>query len=167
MLILCGKLLPITLDQRNMKKRLLKFKVWNKEKKEWHQFADVLDLNNGTVYCLGMDWETVLEPSVVVQYVNMNDSEGREIYEGDILEYEFPKYDERMSPERKAEYGNKHIVVFHKETHDYFPGFSTSSTFNQYGACKIIGNIFENYDIVENDNFIMRYKADSFQYLLK
>lgn len=150
-----------------MKKRLLKFKVWNKKKQEWHQFADALDLNNGAVYCLGMDWETVLEPSVVVQYVNMNDSEGREIYEGDILEYEYPKYDERMSPERKAQYGNKHVVAFHDEANDYFPGFSTSSTFNQYGAYKIIGNIFENYDIVENDNFIMRYKADSFQYLLK
>lgn len=64
--------------------RKLKFKIWNKRENEWHRFTTslALDVNGESVYYLGMDWETELDPLTVVQFVNVYDMHGKEVYEG-------------------------------------------------------------------------------------
>lgn len=90
---------------------------------------------------------------------------GKKCMKVDILEYKSPVYDERWSSERKAQFINKTVVHFTPESHDCFPGFITSTSYSQGGGFEIIGNIFENYDIVENDKWLTIYQKD-FAYLL-
>lgn len=137
--------------------RDIKFRLWSKIGKKFIE-TDNPDLdfvinNNGYLYsieyCYG---ETCILPQMdteVLQFTGLKDRNGKEIYEGDILKYNFP-YDGRLkhvSPVKfleteasfgiKDRYGNE-IPLYTISANNYF---------------EVIGNIYENKNLLEENRW--------------
>lgn len=136
--------------------RDIKFRLWSKIGKKFIE-TDNPDLdfvinNNGYLYsieyCCG---ETCILPQMdteVLQFTGLKDRNGKEIYEGDILKYNFP-YDGRLKHvssvkflETEASFGIKdrygnEIPLYRIAANNYF---------------EIIGNIYENKNLLEGNN---------------
>ena len=136
--------------------RDIKFRLWSKIDKKFIE-TDNPDLdfvinNNGYLYsieyCYG---ETCILPQMdteVLQFTGLKDRNGKEIYEGDILKYNFP-YDGRLKHvssvkflETEASFGIKdryenEIPLYRIAANNYF---------------EIIGNIYENKNLLEGNN---------------
>ena len=127
--------------------REIKFRVWDKINKEFSNHTNrdpFMDLSMGDIFY----WERrqnedgVYEGDIILkdenknrfvlqQYTGLKDSSGKEIYEGDILKWEYPE-----------EFLNLVTVRWTNEEEDY-DGWVTTNLIGQGGECKIIGNIFE------------------------
>ncbi len=133
--------------------REIKFRVWDKERKEfieWLNADPMIQCASGALLC----WERtqnkdgsygediiVNKPEfsinlVIQQYTGLKDKDGKEIYEGDIMIYE-----------------NKYQIVDFRYggwyIHYEAPNKSESSFLETVFDRKIIGNIFENPDLIK------------------
>lgn len=135
--------------------RDIKFRLWSKIGKKFIE-TDNPDLdfvinNNGYLYsieyCYG---ETCILPQMdteVLQFTGLKDRNGKEIYEGDILKYNFP-YDGRLKHvssvkflETEASFGIKdryenEIPLYRIAANNYF---------------EVIGNIYENEELLKSE----------------
>jgi len=122
--------------------REIKFRVWHKEKKEMLKptFIAVNNLDNVLYYdTLADEWFRIKNPEnlALMQYTGLRDMNGKEIYEGDILE------------DAKGQYGK----VFYKTSTASFAvnwrmrdgSYMTDECF--YGV--VVGNIFENPELLK------------------
>jgi uncharacterized phage protein (TIGR01671 family) len=77
---------------------------------------------------------------IIQQYTGLQDKNGKEIYEGDILEYQSsnPRF-------------TQVVVRWTKEEEDYHPGFVITDSYSQYGKPEIIGNIMENPELIKTN----------------
>lgn len=136
--------------------REIKFRLWSKIGKKFIE-TDNPDLdfvinNNGYLYSIENFYgEIYILPQMdieVLQFTGLQDRNGKEIYEGDILKYNFP-YDGRLkhiSPVTYLEtqssfgikdiYGNE-IPLYRITANNYF---------------EVIGNIYENPELLEEKN---------------
>ena len=117
--------------------RKLKFRAWDKISRMWLKSFNVNLLNIGD-----------LSNVEIMQYTWLKDKNGKEIYEGDILKYNFP-YDGRLkhiSPvtylETQASFGLKDIYgneipLYRITANNYF---------------EVVGNIYENPELLEGKN---------------
>jgi hypothetical protein len=104
--------------------RVIKFRAWDKNKKEMFDPVGEMDLNNDGV----------------MQYTGLKDKNGKDIYEGDVLKIE-------KEPNAEVIYGNGSFVG--KEVNgwdpmaDYFPLCGNIKT------AEVIGNKFENPELLK------------------
>ncbi len=136
--------------------REIKFRLWSKIGKKFIE-TDNPDLdfvinNNGYLYSIENFYgEIYILPQMdieVLQFTGLQDRNGKEIYEGDILKYNFP-YDGRLkhiSPvtylETQASFGLKDIYgneipLYRITANNYF---------------EVVGNIYENPELLEVEN---------------
>jgi len=130
--------------------RPLKFRVWVEESKCWGGFETWI----GDSYC-GLDEHDV----IVTQYIGFKDTQGREIYEGDIIEYDERQiggwhgigeviYNTDMSFYGAPNFGMWSCKILSRENmkeNQTGIGYSVFP-FN----AKVIGNIFENKNLISN-----------------
>ena len=134
--------------------RDIKFRLWSKIGKKFIKTDDP-DLNfvinsDGYLYSIenfyGEIYVSLQLDIVVVQFTGLQDINGKDIYEGDILKYNFP-YDGRLkhvSPvkflETEASFGIKDIYgneipLYRITANNYF---------------EVVGNIYENPELLED-----------------
>jgi uncharacterized phage protein (TIGR01671 family) len=132
--------------------RELKFRVWDKLEKRFYDsksnFQDhyVISLN-GKFHNLhnGVGGDEV----IIQQYTGLKDKNGKEIYEGDFIKYEFPT-DQQVIMRKSRGCQNIVAVRWSNEEEDNHPGFRIVDLMGQYGSCEIIGNIFENPELLSS-----------------
>lgn len=136
--------------------REIKFRLWSKICKKFIETnnpnLEFVINNNGYLYSIENFYgEIYVLPQMdieVLQFTGLRDRNGKEIYEGDILKYNFP-YDGRLkhiSPvtylETQASFGLKDIYgneipLYRITANNYF---------------EVVGNIYENPELLEGKN---------------
>ena len=141
--------------QEEKMNRDIKFRLWSKIGKKFIETdnpdLDFLINNNGYLYSIENFYgEIYILPQMdieVLQFTGLQDRNRKEIYEGDILKYNFP-YDGRLkhvSPvkflETEASFGIKdryenEIPLYRIAANNYF---------------EVIGNIYENEELLKSE----------------
>lgn len=113
--------------------REIKFRVWSQEDKEYRtdcRLADLFTCETGTPATVYSEEGNRFD---IEQYTELKDRNGKEIYEGDIVEY-----------------GNKNIEAVRFEQGGFYP---FAEGYNDFGCpygedVKVIGNIHENPELL-------------------
>lgn len=140
--------------------RAIKFRAWDRIKKEWLDTSKFAIAGNGLMIGYNqypddpnspVEWSRkyITENIVVTMWTGIVDGNGKEIYEGDIVEYE--DWDNGWGHEDDDIEKGKGIVEW---GHNSYCGYSWGWTIDEFGThysiglqkqkIKVIGNKFEN-----------------------
>lgn len=139
--------------------REFKFRAWDtKNKKFNHELfisnEGLYDIYNdyGGMFSSGLVKEDVSDRFIIQQYTGLKDSEGKEVYEGDIIEFDKPVAPYCMGSDgfesnklNEVKYGR--IIYFAGSFHIECPYHLEEII--EVGQCKVVGNIF-NVNIWKN-----------------
>lgn len=106
--------------------REIKFRAWDIDNKFLFDVYEIHFGNNFYIKGLGQIFSRNFN---LMQYTGLKDKNGKEIYEGDIIEY----FDEQIE-----------LVEWSKS--DFWSGLGT------FRISKVIGNIYENPELLEKTN---------------
>ena len=131
-----------------MENREIKFRAWDKENKimidHFYLFDDIFTSNGQlAMYSRKEDW-------VIMQYTGLNDRNGVEIYEGDILNFDIQDHNGNDNIYTlPVEYYVDTFMCFDKDTDAYF---SIGEIKANDEELEVIGNIYENPELLTNKN---------------
>ena len=143
--------------------REIKFKVWDKKHNKMVnvnsiEFRDLIEGRTGvTVFCQDKKNYYWLDKGEfeLLQYTGLNDKKGKEIYEGDILEFfwgerEFGNilsagYDHKDATKMTDSviFKDGIFLLYNKEVDNY------ALLRRHYEHCEVIGNIYDNPELLE------------------
>jgi len=128
--------------------REIKFRAWDKVKKEWIPISSLECFHTGEVLQVKRMWNrkhfSIKSDCILVQFTGLKDKNGKEIWEGDIVQfndYEWEEYKGRKI--FTVELGIPRFWL--KEELFGYEGELLKEPEN----CKVIGNIYENPELLE------------------
>ena len=138
--------------------RQLKFRAWDKDYKE---MLDNIIIYQGEVYKNTMPVAVSPLNAELMQYVGFKDKHGKEIYEGDILRHTV----EIIETDGSVEVAESCYEVLFKmgcfitrtldgcypEYETFAERFSIGDGVNRLSDAEIIGNVYENPELLEGD----------------
>jgi uncharacterized phage protein (TIGR01671 family) len=131
--------------------RSFRFRIWNKNKKHWHQYG--FNLIGETILLGYIDHDSIdnkhvplveLDDLIINQFIGITDKNGKEIYEGDIING-FLFYDNSTLPTKGLVKYNKEFAAFCLKNE----GGETLFHNHEISSFEIIGNIFENPELLK------------------
>lgn len=133
--------------------RELKFRAWDKENEEYMNGYDVLLKYDGSVisrYALAV-FDTDMPVNVIIeQYTGLKDKNGREIYEGDIIQEEID-FNSKMTDGVFT-----YVVEWDSDTLCYGLRGNSNSIHDELwevnASVEIIGNVHENPELLGDTN---------------
>ncbi len=132
--------------------RTIKFRLWNNKTKSWihgpnkESCLDGVNLLGETILfgeLLGGVGIEDLNEIETLQFTGAKDSDGKEIFEGDIIKLP----DNNIGKVVYSENSTAFLVVTDKVTHANYPVIIEQDGINKN---KVIGNIFENKELLES-----------------
>jgi len=117
--------------------REIKFRKWAKHTNGEYGMVDWMILSGGTVYQL-LDLE---DGEVLMQYTNLKDKNGVEIYEGDIVQFEEPEFESGVLQCEMVFFDG---VFCAKWPNGYIP------VWDFIKDVEVIGNIYENKELTKD-----------------
>ena len=167
-----------------MKQRIIKFRAWDKEIKKMHKVYALDFDDRGYIYAARIGnlkvypEENLGDQIEFMQYTGLKDKNGKEIYEGDVIEYKYyyavkrwwnhlediPEIDKEVQEQRDRFEIHKKSVEFDRGM--FVAGsldskdISRGELFNRgrgnlndyeekYWSFEVIGNIYENPEVLE------------------
>ena len=126
--------------------REIKFRAWDNETKSMIvNSTRKMTLQNGFDYGNPM--------FELMQYTGLKDKNGKEIYEGDILSFSIFDYnDNDVQYKGVIVYSGSRFSIWNNKDSEYYGsdgGFDLDYTVSQDDELEIIGNIYENKNIIE------------------
>lgn len=138
--------------------REIKFRAWDKTESQWIEINKMGFLENGEAWYVE-DYEKNEPPYFtdrndweLMQYTGLNDKNGREIYEGDVLEYSKEQTLLVHYNENTASFSANYIL--HRDEYGELKGgWIGSAPFDkrniENSEMRVIGNAFENPDLLK------------------
>ena len=129
----------------------IKFRAWEKHAKRMLEIIG-LEFENNELTAVRVKYPNGHIPNkiwysngiTIMQFTGLKDKNGKEIYEGDIVDFIDYGF------EGESEYNCRGQVIFEDGAWHITNSISTSELFNyEVGAIKVIGNIYENPEILE------------------
>jgi uncharacterized phage protein (TIGR01671 family) len=144
--------------------REIKFRVWDKKNNKYYKSIWNLMFLTGGVSFLWDDYENSDGETMItnlpkddyelMQYTSLKDKNGKEIYEGDIIKFNWFYYGETEIEELKVG-----VVVWEKNTTGF--SFKAKDNDNNYpfillnfdseSDIEVIGNIYENSELIKGE----------------
>ena len=127
------------------KMREIKFRIFDKQEEEFLNEEDYAINFVGTIFkaCLDEEVFEVLDADmyIVTQYTGLKDKNLKEIYEGDIIKYDFNNLNYRI------EFINAEFIArrFYENIEDLYP-----TEFDFGKECEVLGNIYENPELLND-----------------
>ena len=124
--------------------REIKFRAWDKKENKMFQVFSITLNEDGTLrYVFYWDRYPMLKDKDVelMQWTGLQDTNGQDIYEGDIIQFRISTINGNLAPPHIFEVINKKGCF--KAGHKHF------SQFNCYDIIEVIGNKFENPELLK------------------
>ena len=123
----------------------LRFRAWLKQKQKMDNYIDHISWLEDELYCIGdgITYMVLAEDLVLMQSTGLVDKNGKEIFEGDIVDYK----------------GRKALVKWHGSYASFIYRFvdelqkrntEWEPLYLAYTKCEIIGNVYENQELLED-----------------
>jgi len=133
---------PLPMEKNRF--RPLKFRAWCKQKERMYYIDLFSHLDLAEKYAFEAI-PTTAKINGLMQFTGCKDKKNKEIYEGDIIKFE--KHDDVIVEwnEKNSQFVGKII----KTMEDKYPTYCSFFGYNLYEEHEIIGNVWENYQLVE------------------
>lgn len=136
--------------------RTIKFRVWNKAKNTWeygpHEMPSLDGVNLfGETILLGSFLSHLLfkelDDVVALQYTGLKDKNGREIFEGDIVSFQYYIGEDAPQTTIGEVYFSEGMFLFGRGM-----GFAMNDINFRDETLAVLGNIFENPELIKCKN---------------
>ena len=139
--------------------REIKFRAWNKKEK-YMEIADDLQMfsNDLSIGIPSKDYFLRKDDVELMQYTGLNDKNGKEIYEGDIVKIYGHCFDFGFKQEEIGQIKFIHGAFgFYREKskNEYcFNNLETEEAYGELDYYEVIGNIYDNPELLGGENGI-------------
>lgn len=124
--------------------RIIKFRAWDSKLKKF-PFKDFHIVGECTAFDLLNQYSIENYNDLVIsQYIGISDRGGRELYEGDIVRFDYHRYENEMESDLGEIFFQDGIFYFHRKLM-----FATNDLNFKKKNIEYVGNIFENPNLLK------------------
>ena len=122
-----------------------KFRAWLKKEQKMDNEIDHISWLEDELYCIGdgITYMVLAEDLVLMQSTGLKDKNGKEIFEGDIVDYKGRKAIIKWHGSY-ASFIYRFVDELNKRSEEWYPLYLA------YLKCEVIGNIYENPELLED-----------------